>query len=162
MRVEIFSVAKVTRAETLWNQRVNRYADQFGTCVTKHFRGTGIRFADYALGVGDENRVGRDRKVVFERKPGEFGPVLPGQSRRTRFRGIRNVRHGRLTLPQVTRFQQQKASREIYAGIAEASEEACGRVPSKKNRPPFSAGAKLPWFSRVARAWLAALRRGGR
>ena len=25
-----------------------------------------------------------------------------------------------------------------------------------KKRPPFSAGAKLPWFSRVARAWLAA------
>ncbi len=27
---------------------------------------------------------------------------------------------------------------------------------SDKKRPPFSAGAKLPWFSRVARAWLAA------
>ncbi len=31
-----------------------------------------------------------------------------------------------------------------------------------KKRPPFLTGAKLPWFSRVARAWLAALRRGGR
>jgi len=31
--------------------------------------------------------------------------------------------------------------------------------PGKK-RPPFSAGAKLPWFSRFARAWLAAIRRG--
>jgi 2,4-dienoyl-CoA reductase-like NADH-dependent reductase (Old Yellow Enzyme family) len=26
----------------------------------------------------------------------------------------------------------------------------------QKKRPPFSTGAKLPWFSRVARAWLAA------
>ena len=33
--------------------------------------------------------------------------------------------------------------------------------PDKK-RPPLSTGAKLPWFSRVARALLAALRRGGR
>jgi hypothetical protein len=33
-------------------------------------------------------------------------------------------------------------------------------APDKK-RPPFSAGAKLPWFSRVSRACLAARRRGG-
>ncbi len=35
-------------------------------------------------------------------------------------------------------------------------------LPAQKNRPPFSTGAKLPWFSRVARACLAARRRGGR
>jgi len=34
------------------------------------------------------------------------------------------------------------------------------QCPHKK-RPPFSAGAKLPWFSRVARAFLAAVRPGG-
>ena len=31
-----------------------------------------------------------------------------------------------------------------------------------KKTAPVETGAKLPWFSRVARAWLAALRRGGR
>jgi len=43
---------------------------------------------------------------------------------------------------------------------AEGASAACN-APDKK-RPPLSTGAKLPWFSRVARAFLAAIRPGSR
>src|SRR5271163_211048 len=38
-------------------------------------------------------------------------------------------------------------------------EQAMNTYPDKK-RPPLLTGAKLPWFSRVSRAWLAAGRLG--
>jgi len=41
---------------------------------------------------------------------------------------------------------------------AEGAAAACNA--QDKKRPPFSTGAKLPWFSRVARAFLAAYGRG--
>ena len=48
------------------------------------------------------------------------------------------------------------ADQEFYESFDLCWSNGAGEQPPDKKRPPLLAGAKLPWFSRVARALLAA------
>jgi len=86
---EVLAMGGVALAKSLRHQLFNRHPGHLRAGVAEHFRGARIRFADYALGVGDEHGVRADGEVILNQDLRELGTLLAGRCRCFLLRGIR-------------------------------------------------------------------------
>src|SRR6476646_2066495 len=64
------SLSRVSLAEPLGNQNLDRFAQQFGAAVPKEFLNLSVNFADFSLVVTYDDGVGREFKQFLEQTAG--------------------------------------------------------------------------------------------
>ena len=69
----VLAMAGMAAAEALRNEVLDRQADQLSRRVAEQLRAARVCGTDHALGVGDEDRVGREIEQALGRELGEFG-----------------------------------------------------------------------------------------
>ena len=75
-------------AKAFRNQVLDRLAEKLDLRVSKQFRRPRVRTPNYAGGIRDKNRVGRNIKKILQRGMSELGLFVLSRSRRVLFWGI--------------------------------------------------------------------------